>query len=286
MKLFCLVIAIALASIRLNAQASITNQITTHADCYGTCDGVISFTVSNATPPYSVTINNPSNCTNPMLYTATSNTFSIGNMCPCQGLYTFAFYDNTGFIGNSYNYFQTTATQPLNVSVGNIMATSCATCCTGTANMLSTGGSTQQGPVYFWLDGVYLSFNFYPAYGICAGTHTVCGKDNYGCERCTTFVMPVNSVTGMEELSNNSHLQLWPNPCTGVFSINADYYKTEPAEVIISSILGKELRTFTISDLSQKQVQFSISDLSKGIYMVSLRKEGGDIIARSSLILN
>ena len=287
MKLTFIVLCVILSFTKIKSQVSIINTITQNAICYGTCDGEITFTVTNAVPPYTVITANSSNCSNPLPYTANSNTFTIGNMCPCSGLYTFQFFDVTNnLIGTSYNYFQTTATNTLNVSVSNIVATSCPTCCTGTANMLATGGSTQNGPVIFWLDGVYLAFNFFPAYNICAGTHTVCGKDNYGCERCTTFTMPISNNVGIEDLQDFSKMKIYPNPAQNEFYIFNEQNVYEKSILTITSLFGEKVKEMTINDSNLSTIKVSTDGLAKGHYLISQKYVNSNNIGRASLLIN
>jgi len=83
------------------------------------------------------------------------------------------------------------------------------------------------------------------------------------------------SATGVPELGNDPSFgisNVYPNPASQEVTVVINSY--ESADVIISDVLGRELkRLHTVSAAGKQLVKADISDLGKGIYFVSLRND-------------
>jgi hypothetical protein len=246
------------------AQVTINTISATPPKCYGICDGSITFSISGATGPFSISITSSSACINPTVPVFSTSTVAINNICPCNSMFQFKFYDGSssyiGFYTWSVPY---SATAPLTVSA-NIIPASCSSCCNASVYCSSTGGSTFSGPSIFYLDGTYLAWAFWPATGVCPGTHTLCARDNVGCQTCT--IINVGFSSGVNEVAQeNESYYIQPNPASNKFIYSGP--TEEGSVIIITSIAGQEIRRKKV-EIKNEHPEFDVSDLSKGIYFL------------------
>jgi hypothetical protein len=68
----------------------------TSPSCYGQCNGDVSFSITGATGPFSVSVTNTLGCINPVMPSFTNTNVTFSNMCACQ--YFFTFYDGTSSV--------------------------------------------------------------------------------------------------------------------------------------------------------------------------------------------
>lgn len=264
-----IVILVLLLGNRVKGQVQINLDSYTAIQCFGDCTGSITYSISGASGPFSVSVSNPVTCTTPtlILYYANS-TIGINNFCHCAGNYTFTFYDGSNnMIGTRTWSFINPGTSVLTVSANSIPAT-CATCCTGSVYCNSTGGSTMWGPSVFYIDGNYLASMFWPAWNVCPGVHTLCAKDNVGCMACTTFTMGFS--TGIDEASSGkSNLMISPNPSEGVYKvIIADEENGNWEKINITTITGQVVEFKKIS-WNADEAEIDISNQPAGIYFLN-----------------
>ncbi|MBK8874256.1 MAG: T9SS type A sorting domain-containing protein [Bacteroidetes bacterium] len=75
-----------------------------------------------------------------------------------------------------------------------------------------------------------------------------------------------NLLTGTIELQSTSELSVFPNPATSVINVIID----QPVEIIICDLLGKELISKQITSKGKVQVEFDISFLASGVYLIKV----------------
>ena len=75
-----------------------------------------------------------------------------------------------------------------------------------------------------------------------------------------------NLLTGTIELQSTSELSVFPNPATTVVNVVID----QPAQIIICDLLGKELISKQITSKGKVQVEFDISFLASGVYLIKV----------------
>lgn len=247
------------------SQVTISVLSQTPPKCYGVCDGSITFSISGATGPYSVSVTNSTACITPTVPAFNGPTVTINNICPCSAFFSFKFYDvSNSFIGfyNAYNW-PYTATSPLTVGA-NIIPALCSSCCNASVYCSSTGGTTYSGPSVFFLDGNYLASGFWPAMGVCPGAHTLCARDNVGCETCTVINIGFSSgVIEASGVAKPNYIQ--PNPSNDKFIYSGP---TEAgSEIIILSVSGQEMLRKRI-EIKGEQPEINISNLPKGMYFL------------------
>jgi hypothetical protein len=152
-------------------------------------------------------------------------------------------------------------------------AASCSTCNDGIANAGPSGGSPPY--TYSWSNGQSMQ----TATGLSPGTYTVDVIDSHGCNHTTTVT--INSANGIYEENNNNAIQLFPNPCNGVFMIQSGFGQLINGKIEIVNVLGDKIFSYTIDS---NRSSIDISTQSNGIYFLQLKTENG--ISNKKIIIN
>jgi len=95
----------------------------------------------------------------------------------------------------------------------------------------------------------------------------------------TSFSTTSYSCEGVKVIRNNAiiFLQIIPNPNKGFFSTNVRSDKNEPADIMISDLLGRELKKFTTVANRSFDVKL---DLRPGVYLISAITARGNYVER------
>lgn len=107
----------------------------------------------------------------------------------------------------------------------------------------------------------------------------------------------ISSVVRIEELndeevekagdvaeSNNdlkvNELKFYPNPTTGMFTLEFDVPKNGPTDIILTDMLGKEIYRDQVNGKGSHTRQIDISGQEKGVYILNLRQGGKSIVKK------
>lgn len=147
------------------------------------------------------------------------------------------------------------------------IAASNAVICTTDNLFLTASGATN----YTWLSStsnVVLVGNSVNTTINTLGTtiFTVTGTDTKGCQSYTTTNITVNACTGINELNKNNNITVYPNPNTGIFTV--EFVNSNNNSVEVTDMTGRVIST-TTSD-SQK-VDVNISNFASGVYYVKAK---------------
>ena len=128
--------------------------------------------------------------------------------------------------------------------------------------------SNATGATYQWLDCA--TMNVIPAETNQAFTVTANG--NYAVEITVGSCVDTSAcilvmITGIDENIFGETISIYPNPTSGVATINLGTIKE--ATITILNITGKEL--YNINQVNESQVEVSLSDYSKGIYFIKIQ---------------
>jgi len=97
-------------------------------------------------------------------------------------------------------------------------------------------------------------------------------EDSRGCYIMDTITVPL--PTDVAEASGNNAVKLYPNPASDVLNIDAP----QNVNIIISDVSGKTLRTV------ENAKQVNVSDMSTGIYIISILDEKNQLIGHSKFM--
>ena len=101
------------------------------------------------------------------------------------------------------------------------------------------------------------------------GIYSVIATDINSCNSAPSNTINITNV-GLEAFNNYSSLIIYPNPTTGVFTIEIEDLKQNTTIELINSI-GQTIHHSIIKDCSSKCVhQIDLSDFSNGLYFVKI----------------
>ncbi len=139
--------------------------------------------------------------------------------------------------------------------------------CKNESAVLTAGGAS----TYFWVNNS-LTTNTILVSPLINTAYTVTGTSADGCTKSKTFLLPVFSCVGVEELSaaGSTGAMVYPNPSAGQVNIrfNGVY---ENAVLELYDATGKLLMTKTTG---QAAVQFDLSGQAAGLYYLKIRNDG------------
>jgi hypothetical protein len=98
--------------------------------------------------------------------------------------------------------------------------------------------------------------------------YTILGSN--GCANTAKDTLTVNACVGMEELSGSVGLNIYPNPTTGIFTLELNSAADVNGSITITSVEGRNVRqdVFEGNGLITKSI--NISDLANGIYYLKV----------------
>ena len=106
---------------------------------------------------------------------------------------------------------------------------------------------------------------------------TVVITDTNGCSRSSSPVINVNDI------SNKVGLTLYPNPNEGQFNISFRNAVDDNYTLILTNILGEEVFSSHVHLQGNKIMPFDVSDISKGIYFLSVRNSTSEITKKLTI---
>jgi hypothetical protein len=260
-----------------NAQSFVQNSMS-YPTCFGACDGTVVLSTTTTAGPFTAVISNTSGCTNSTVQSSVGNTITIGGLCNCASDYSINIY-NSSMVLVGYELLQVpiTATSALVLQTPTVGQTSCGPCCDATVAIDFSGGYTPTSTHSVTLDGIGQA-TFTPIQNVCAGSHTVCVKDQANCIVCSSFTL--GSATDVNATSfNELSFQVSPNPAHEKITI----VLTVPVqEIKLTDMSGKIIFTQKMDGASLKQYEFDITSVPSGVYSVELNSKTGT--ARQKLV--
>ena len=97
-----------------------------------------------------------------------------------------------------------------------------------------------------------------------------------GCKADTTYLVTVQSGTGINTIVANSHFTVYPNPASGSLNIRWSNMANSDGTVTISDVAGRTVYTSAIANQSGSgSTQLDISALQSGIYLLTIKSNLG-----------
>lgn len=101
---------------------------------------------------------------------------------------------------------------------------------------------------------------------------------------CTSALTPVVAevvVTGINSLTNNNNIQLFPNPASDKVTITSNAAINSNVNVNIIDVAGRVAQTTSYNNFAAKSQQtIDISKLAKGVYFVKINAAGSEYIEK------
>jgi hypothetical protein len=172
-------------------------------------------------------------------------------------------YSLTGANGtctSAVNYTLTVQTSP----TLNATANPSLICITQSATLSATGASG-----YLWYPGP-VAGNPIVVSPMSTTIYTLQG--NIGsCLSSKTIALTVSPCTGVDNITGNNTIKIYPNPSSGW--ITMDFGKPYTGKVSVFNALGQEVMAKTL--LEAETTTFNLESLAKGIYLIKLRTDSG-----------
>jgi len=100
---------------------------------------------------------------------------------------------------------------------------------------------------------------------------------------CTSVLVPVlaDVVTGINNISNNENIQIFPNPANNFVTISSG--KTIESNVVVNiiDVAGRVAQTASFNNLTANgQQTIDISKLAKGVYFVKINSANSEMVEK------
>ena len=89
------------------------------------------------------------------------------------------------------------------------------------------------------------------------------------------------STTGIGKVSNPSSLQIYPNPSTGAFTLSLTTNMSEPAEIVMTNVLGQV--TYRCEGATNAPLLIAQPEARPGLYFVSVTTSSGKWVGTVSI---
>ncbi|HKC68893.1 MAG TPA: T9SS type A sorting domain-containing protein [Bacteroidia bacterium] len=96
--------------------------------------------------------------------------------------------------------------------------------------------------------------------------YIVTGYDGSTCKTSTSLTVTVNTCAGIESVSNNADISVYPNPSTGLVTISMPSVN-ETTTLYITDMIGKEVFKSTVKNAN---MSLDLTNLQKGLYMLTI----------------
>ena len=164
---------------------------------------------------------------------------------------------------NAYGCVGTAVQQVSVLPQPNVTAAGTSTSmCVGETVTLQAGGAS----TYEWLSGsIYVQNAQAVVSPNTTTTFTLTGTDANGCTNTANITLSVNACTGLNTISNNSDLKVYPNPSKGEFTLELATSFDKTIEVV--DFTGRLLQS---NKTNSSKVNININNYANGIYYVKV----------------
>ncbi len=205
---------------------------------------------------------------------ATGSTFTVNTSTTGTTVYTVDAVLNSSCVASS---LFTITVNPNPSLTSNITPATSPGCANGSATVIAASSSTT-GASWNWVPSVTTTSTSTSIIStalngssITPTQYTVTFTDGNGCSAVT--IVTVSCVTGIENLSYENSINIYPNPSKGIFTIQSmnDIVK----QVQIVDVLGKTIKEF---EFKGRNVEVDMSNATVGIYYVKISDNGDNRI--------
>lgn len=235
----------AVATVNITQPPITTSILQTNVTCNGLCNGSADVTPSGGASPYTYSWNTGA---------TTANVSSL-----CIGTYTVTIRD----ANTCQTVANITITQPLTLTLDPLPDDTICLNQTITITASATGGTSPYN--YSWIPSAGSSGSSITVTPGVTTTYTVIVSDSQNCTDTSTFIVVVETCTGIDELTATDYFDISPNPTTGIFSVKSIYFKE--SEIYIYNILGEkiyELRTLQ----NHNSIKIDLTNQPAGLYFI------------------
>jgi len=227
--------------------------VTRNITCSSSCDGEATAYVAAGTAPFTYLWNDP-------LAQTTQTATGL-----CKGNYHVRIIDADGDTVFIQSFVHTHDNLGVTVSTLNSV---CDTCTQGQITVNAQGGS----PAYSYSinGGPMQASNVFDS--LVPGTYSISVMDS--CGTMITLSVEIVNTIGIYELSNESTVNVYPNPVSSMLSISFNETSSDKATITIYDQLGAVVYEKTINTQT-KLVDIPVENLQDGMYLVKIQADNG-----------
>lgn len=236
----------------MNAAPIVSTSIVTAVSCNGLSDGVVELSATGGTGMFQ--------------YSDDGNTFVEGAAFDglSAGDYTFYVQDENGCISET----DASVTEP-DVIVISGVASEGEDAGNAVIDISVTGGTPDYS--YEWTGPGVTGTTTADLDGLSTGTYDVEVTDSQGCTASATF----NVVTSLYELEGGVEARVYPNPSTGLFSINWTGFSGGDMDFTVIDASGRQVSSGSwLSTGSSFNTVLDLNSLENGLYRLSVIANG------------
>ncbi len=115
--------------------------------------------------------------------------------------------------------------------------------------------------------------------GVSTHTITYTYTDPNSCENFATETILVDPCTGIEDVSDLSGINIFPNPATGLITVDFGHNKGA-VEILVINTLNKVVYAESTTMVAGMSLKMDLSNLVKGIYFIKLKTEDKEEIVK------
>jgi hypothetical protein len=99
--------------------------------------------------------------------------------------------------------------------------------------------------------------------------------------RTAVVVTDTCSLTGVNDLFTTNHIDVFPNPNTGIFTLSFNTEKTDDYKIKVTSAIGQTVYEEKLNTFSGTYTnKIDISTFTKGVYMVSVSNSKNETVKK------
>ncbi|MCF8275741.1 MAG: T9SS type A sorting domain-containing protein [Flavobacteriales bacterium] len=113
-----------------------------------------------------------------------------------------------------------------------------------------------------------------------SGNYTASGTDDNGCMGFSPNY-EMTCCVGIGEINDLSYLNIYPNPTSGMITLEAEFVNETEVSILIFDIAGKEMIAYFFgTPVSSVQKSFDLNTLASGVYFLRVTTNNGAIVHR------
>jgi hypothetical protein len=262
------------------AAGNYTVTVTDKNGCTGTASAVITQPANGVTVSASLTgalscngddnasvSSSPSGGTSPYTYSWSGGGTNATESDLSAGVYTITIQDASGCLTSS----TVTVPQPVAMDITTYSLTSAQGACNGEASVTIVSGGTAPY-TYKWSNAAGSTTDTIK--DLCVGNYCCVVTDNNGCTETTC----VNILTGINNISNASNINIYPDPNAGSFTV-AGVIQGQVIELY--NAIGQQLSSATVD---KPTMYFNIATQADGIYLVRILNKDGTLVTQKKIV--
>ena len=239
--------------------------------CFGDTDGTAGLTISGGAGPYAI------------LWSTGDTTETIAALSP--GLYSATVTDQ-GACAIEVTV-EVAEPAPISVALDSIIMET-PPCENGAIYMTASGGTAPYTFAWVNLDSSTVVIGeTEDLVDIFGGTYECAITDANGCVQTTaTFVVPQGPdcvVSTLEREALEAAVELWPNPTSGLLTVQLTTPQPEDVRFVLYDARGVELTRFLLSEQAEQQMHLDLSPYPGGMYWLRIQS-GAAIVARKVVL--